>query len=103
MWKKIWPNLPEAEIPIRAITNGIHTPSWLSPEISQLYDRYLGMQWAEKLSDMRLWDRVDRIPDEELWRTHERRRERLGGVAPQQLKGQLTGRGVNPAASAPRH
>jgi starch phosphorylase len=100
MWKKIWPGLPEPEIPIRAITNGIHTPSWLSPEISQLYDRYLGMQWAERLSDIRLWERVDRIPDEELWRTHERRRERLVAFARKRLKLQLNRRGVTQAEVA---
>ena len=43
MWKSIWPELPDAEIPITSITNGVHTPSWLSPEMSQLYDRYLGV------------------------------------------------------------
>ena len=42
MWKGLWPELPEEEVPIRAITNGIHTRSWLSHEMSELYTRYFG-------------------------------------------------------------
>ncbi len=42
MWKNIWPELPESEVPITSITNGVHTPSWVSPDMTQLYDRYLG-------------------------------------------------------------
>jgi starch phosphorylase len=100
MWRNIWPELPEAEIPIISITNGVHTRSWLSPEIAQLYDRYLGMQWMERPSDHTVWKRVDHIPDAELWRTHERRRERLVAFARNRLKAQLKRRGAPPAEIA---
>lgn len=100
MWRNIWPDLPEAEIPIIAITNGVHTRSWISPEISQLYDRYLGVQWEERPSDHSIWKRVDHIPDAELWRTHERRRERLVAFARNRLKAQLKRRGAPPAEVA---
>lgn len=99
MWHKIWPGLPEPEIPIAAITNGVHTQSWLAPEMAQLYDRYLG-RWEERPADHGIWKRVDRIPDEELWRTHERRRERLVAFARKRLKTQLKRRGVTPAEVA---
>src|SRR5262245_18720124 len=77
MWKNIWPDLPDAELPIIAITNGVHIRSWVSPDMIQLYDRYLGVQWEERPTDHSIWKRADHIPDAELWRTHERRRERL--------------------------
>ena len=77
MWQEIWPTLPTEEVPIGSITNGVHTQSWLSPEIGQLFDRYLGVQWEEKPTDFAIWKRVEHIPDAELWRTHERARERL--------------------------
>ena len=70
-----------SEVPITSITNGVHTQSWLSPEIAQLYDRYLGMQWEERPTDFAIWKRVEHIPDAELWRTHERGRERLVAFA----------------------
>lgn len=100
MWKNIWPELPEAEVPITSITNGIHTRSWLAPEMAQLYDRYLGVQWEDRPTDYAIWKRVENIPDAELWRTHERRRERLVAFARSRLKAQLRRRGAPPAEIA---
>jgi len=96
MWKAIWPNLPIAEIPVTSITNGVHTTSWVSPDLAQLYDRYLGAQWQERPQDLDIWKRVESIPDAELWRTHERRRERLVAFARRRLKQQLKQRGAPP-------
>jgi glycogen phosphorylase len=100
MWKAIWPELPEAEIPITSITNGVHTRTWLAAEMAQLYDRYLGMQWEERPSDHSVWKRVENIPNAELWRTHERRRERLVAFARGRLKAQLQRRGAPPSEIA---
>jgi starch phosphorylase len=100
MWKTIWPELPEAEIPITHITNGVHTRSWMSAEFAQLYDRYLGVQWEERPTDHAIWKRVDNIPNAELWRTHERRRERLVVWAREHVKKQLERRGAPPAEIA---
>jgi starch phosphorylase len=100
MWKKIWPELPVAEVPITHVTNGIHTPSWVSPDLSELYNRYLGPQWQERPAEQEVWRRVEHIPDAELWRTHERRRERLVAFARRRLKGQLINRGAPPAEIA---
>jgi len=88
MWQQVWPNAPFEEIPITHVTNGIHTRSWLCTEIARLYDRYLGPRWFEDPTNKTLWDRVDQIPDAELWRSHERMRERLVGF-------QLRNRGAN--------
>lgn len=77
MWQSLWPGVPVDEVPIGHVTNGIHFPSWISAEFNQLYDRYLGPNWCEQSSSRELWSRVGSIPAEELWRTHERRRERL--------------------------
>ncbi|MCS7046892.1 MAG: alpha-glucan family phosphorylase, partial [Gemmataceae bacterium] len=100
LWKGIWPELPEAEIPITSITNGVHTQTWLAPEMSQLYDRYLGVQWENRPTDHSIWKRVENIPNAELWRTHERRRERLVVFARRRLREQLVRRGAPPAEIA---
>lgn len=100
MWKRIWPDLPESEIPISHITNGVHTASWVSPDLIQLFDRYLGPTWREKPDDHQVWDKVEHIPDAELWRTHERRRERLVAFARERLQKQLNSRGAPPAEIA---
>ncbi len=62
MWKELWPALPEGEVPIRAITNGIHTRSWLSHEMVELYTRYFGPRFLEKPADHAVWERVEAIP-----------------------------------------
>jgi starch phosphorylase len=101
MWKNIWPDLPENEVPITSITNGIHLPTWVSADMTQLYDRYLGVGWhGSRPNDAGIWRRVDQVPDAELWRTHERRRERLVAFARHRLRNQLRGRGAPPAEVA---
>jgi glycogen phosphorylase len=94
MWKSIWPGVPERETPIGHVTNGVHFRSWISYEMNQLYDRYLGPKWREEHADPKLWRRADGIPAEELWRTHERRRERLVSFTRRRLRMQLQRRGA---------
>jgi starch phosphorylase len=98
MWNRIWPGLPESEVPIGHITNGVHFRSWVSLEMNQLYDRYLGPKWREEPADALLWQRTETIPAGELWRTHERRRERLVGYARRRLRQQLMSRGAPKSA-----
>jgi starch phosphorylase len=98
MWNNIWSGVPEAEVPIGHVTNGVHFRSWVSFEMNQLYDRYLGPQWREEPADPKLWERAESIPAEELWRTHERRRERLVAYTRQRLRAQLLSRGAPQAA-----
>jgi starch phosphorylase len=97
MWQDVWPGLPGHEIPIISITNGVHAPSWISRDMAGLYDRYLGPKWREDPGEHALWSRVHHIPDEELWRTHERRRERLVAFARARLRSQLSARGAPPS------
>ena len=97
MWQDLWPNLPESEVPIRAITNGCHIPSWLSHDMSELYYTYLGPKYVDRPWDFSVWERVDRVPDAELWRTHQRRRERLVFFARKRLRRQFSRRGAGSA------
>ncbi|HEU5361547.1 MAG TPA: alpha-glucan family phosphorylase [Candidatus Deferrimicrobiaceae bacterium] len=98
MWSDLWPGLPETEVPIRSITNGIHTRSWLSHEMVELFSRYLGPRFQEKPADHSVWNRVETIPPVELWRTHEIRRERLVFFVRKRLKEQLTRQGAGASA-----
>jgi starch phosphorylase len=97
MWQEVWPQIPVDEVPILGITNGIHPRSWISHDMADLYDRYLGPGWIERPAEQSIWQRVSRIPDEELWRTHERRRERLVALARRRLRAQLEQRGSRPS------
>ncbi len=95
MWHRIWHAAPQDEVPIESVTNGVHAQSWLSYDMAQLFDRYIGPDWAQRAVDPSLWEGVERIPDAELWRTHERRRERLVAVARRRLRRQLEQRGAS--------
>jgi starch phosphorylase len=94
MWAALWPGAPQEEVPIGHVTNGVHFRSWISYEMNQLYDRYLGPAWRREPGQSELWRRVESIPPEELWRTHERRRERLVAFARKRLYAQLKRRGA---------
>jgi starch phosphorylase len=77
MWGSLWPDRPSEETPIVAVTNGVHVPSWIAPEIDALFQRHLGSDWVERHDDPALWSRVDAIPDAELWETHLSLKRRL--------------------------
>jgi len=94
MWQWVYPELPRHEVPITAITNGIHVQTWTSREMGTLYDRYLDPNWRISPSNEEIWQGIDLIPDAELWRTHERRRERLVAFCRTRLKTQLIRRGA---------
>ncbi len=72
MFQGLWQKVPVEEVPIAAITNGVHARSCVSKSTQELYDRYLGPNWSSAPPDNQLWERMDAIPDEELWRNHER-------------------------------
>ena len=100
MWKGLWPELPEHEVPIRSVTNGIHIPSWISREMAALFTRYLGPRWADSLSYPQFWERINQIPDAELWETHQTRRYRLIQLCRQWLKAAAEKKGAAPSELA---
>jgi starch phosphorylase len=77
MWGPIWPGTPEDRRPVRAITNGIHMPTWLSHEMARLFDRFLAPGWRERHDDPATWQRVFDIPDEALWEARSALRQYL--------------------------
>lgn len=95
MWQGIWPGVPVEEIPIGAVTNGIHLRTWVSPDMAQLYDRYLGAHWRDDPSNGRIWANVPRIPDGELWEIHERNRHQLVDFVRRRVRWQLLRRGAS--------
>ncbi|MBN1998379.1 alpha-glucan family phosphorylase [candidate division KSB1 bacterium] len=95
MWQALYEQVPIDEVPIEHITNGIHFQSWISHDMKDIYDRYLGERWREEPADITVWQKSENIPTEELWRTHERRRERLVVFTRNRLRDQLIRRGAS--------
>lgn len=89
MWQDVWPDTPVDEVPIRSITNGVHTHSWLAPELGDLFDEYLPAGWRERLADPDVWQAVDQIPDEALWNVHQRSKEALINWVRERVRQQL--------------
>ncbi|OLP19769.1 alpha-glucan phosphorylase [Leptolyngbya sp. 'hensonii'] len=96
MFKNLWPHVPVDEVPITSITNGVHARSCVAKSTQELYDRYLGPNWSDAPTDHPLWERVESIPNEELWRNHERCRSELVVFVRDRLQKSLRERGASP-------
>jgi glycogen phosphorylase len=89
-----WADWPEHEVPIDSVTNGIHTRTWIAPEMATIFDRYLGPEWQDEPSNPKVWEAIDQIPAEELWRTHAQLRQQLVAYVRKRLVWQLKRRGA---------
>ncbi|MGB7923507.1 MAG: alpha-glucan family phosphorylase [Pyrinomonadaceae bacterium] len=78
LWKRMWPELSASEVPITAITNGVHAPTWVAPLIRTLYEKHIGEDWDQHVRDVRRWaEGVEKISDAELWNAHSLLKQRL--------------------------
>ncbi|ACL76557.1 alpha-glucan family phosphorylase [Ruminiclostridium cellulolyticum] len=89
----VWPEVPEDDVPITYVTNGIHTLTWLSPKIKDLYDKYLETDWKKKIYSKETFTGIDSIPDEELWATHVELKNKLITFVRDRLKKQKLANG----------
>ena len=93
MWTGLYPGKPEEDVPIGHITNGIHVPSWLAPQMSVLFDRHLGSGWRERSGETKTWDGIENLEDGELWETHLALKSRLIEFVRRRAVGQAQHRG----------
>ena len=70
MWTGLYRGKAEDDVPIGHITNGVHVPSWLAPQMFRLYDRHLGTDWNQRSSEAKIWLGIENVDDGELWETH---------------------------------
>ncbi len=77
MWNFLWPGVPENDVPITHITNGVHLPTWIARRMRVLFDRYLGAGWIDNMSDPSRWLAVSSIPDAELWAVRKHLKRKL--------------------------
>ena len=96
MWKSLFPGKEEEAVPIGHITNGVHVPSWLAPQMCRLYDRHLGVGWQERSGSARTWEEIENVDDGELWETHLNLKSRLLDFARRRAREQAERRGESP-------
>lgn len=77
MFSQMYNHIPLDEVPISSITNGVHTETWVAPEMRHLFEKYLGQNWNEHIVDQTQWQQVHNIPDQELWETHQLLKTRM--------------------------
>jgi glycogen phosphorylase len=77
MWAPLWPSTPHDEPPVNTVTNGIHVPTWIAPDMARLFERHLKQEWLAHHDEPDVWDAVEHIPDEDLWAVREALRSYL--------------------------
>jgi len=97
MWQGLWPELERTEVPIGHVTNGIHTVTWMAPEMQSLMDQFLPADWRARTSDLQMWDAIAQIPDAALWQVRRELRGRLVNEARERSVTDRLARGEPPS------
>jgi glycogen phosphorylase len=77
MWNWLYEGKPQDDVPITSITNGVHTATWLAPEIRRLFEAYMGKDWEDRLDDVAMWQKIREMPDAVLWQTRQSLKKQL--------------------------
>ena len=93
LFGEVWPNIAANESPITHITNGIHTCSWLAPNLKQLYNKYLIPYWQDSIQIDETWTKIESIPNDKLWEEHIKRKVRLFDLVKQNITNNMRSNG----------
>ncbi len=74
MFSELWADVPEAEIPVGHVTNGVHGDTWVGPEMQELLVESLGRRWQW---DENAWEEIEQVVDADLAKPLEEGRRRL--------------------------
>jgi starch phosphorylase len=96
LWKDVWKNVPQDEVPITSITNGVHIKTWAAGEFHELYEKYLGPDWEDQLTNPEFWRGVIDIPDEVLWSLHQLLKGRSIDFVRERIRRQRVRNGESP-------
>ncbi len=91
----VWPEIASNESPITYVTNGVHTCTWLAPTLKDLYNKYLVPFWQDKIHSNEIWEKINNIPNEELWKEHQFRKEKLLSVVKENVTNRLRRYGMH--------
>ncbi len=97
MWRSVWPDIAEPEVPIGHITNGVHTQTWLHGALAALFDEYLEHDWREETDRPETWQAIAHIPDRDLWQQHTLAKREMIEMIRARLVGQDLRLGLSPA------
>jgi len=96
MWNFLWQGKNEEEVPIQHITNGVHTANWMARRLKNLLEVYLGDDWYDHLDEPSIWEKLDNIPDAELWGVHQHLKRKLAFYMRERVRDRWTRGGFHP-------
>jgi starch phosphorylase len=97
MWQWLFPEKSQDEVPITSITNGVHTASWLAPELRKVYDEALGNDWEDRVDDDEMWKKLYDVPNKTIWDTKQQLRRNLMAFARERTRQRFVHLGQPPA------
>lgn len=100
MWRGMWPDRPVDGVPVKAITNGVHVPTWVAAPMRALLDQHLGADWTSRVDDPATWQKFDAIPDDALWNVRLTLRQALFAWIRDRARQRWTVERVSPARIA---
>ena len=95
LFGEVWPEIASNESPITYVTNGVHTCTWLAPKLKELYNKYLTPYWQDRIQENETWERIKDIPDAELWKEHQNRKEQLFRLVKENVTTRLKNNGMH--------
>lgn len=96
MWKFLWEDRDVKDVPIYHVTNGVHTRNWMARRINNLLEKHLGADWYDHLDSHELMDKIDQIPDKELWGIHLHLKRKLSFYLKERVRDRWTHGGFHP-------
>jgi starch phosphorylase len=100
MFNGLWPGFDAEEVPITSITNGVHAPTWIDPEVVRIGAREIGAERAEEamvIGEARRWYGIEGIPDHDIWELRGRLRSQLVDAARARVRASWLQRGASEA------
>jgi starch phosphorylase len=96
MWQPIWPDVPADRVPVKSITNGVHVPTWIAGPMMELFTRHFGSEWWDHQDDESFWNRLDDIPNDDLWNARQTLRAELFTFVRERLRHRWAVEKANP-------
>ncbi|MGW1214533.1 glycosyltransferase family 1 protein [Streptomyces sp. NPDC002499] len=100
MFSGLWPGFDPEEVPITSVTNGVHAPTWVAPEVFRLGARQIGPQRTQDamtVGGSDRWDAVADIGDQDIWELRRVLREHLVDEVRERLRASWRQRGAGTA------
>lgn len=98
IWNDLWPEVPTAEVPIGHVTNGVHAPTWVSPQIEALCDEVLPQDWRARREDVQLWQAFLKVDNAKFWQARQDIKEEGVRFLRRRVLAQKTRHGASPTA-----